>query len=60
MINGSVFCWGNNEFGQLGTGDTNGRLAPTLVSSLPTGAFLMSHLRMAQLYLHSSDYKIVV
>lgn len=31
---GSLFCWGNNEYGQLGTGDANNRLQPTRVESL--------------------------
>lgn len=28
-----LYCWGNNEFGQLGTGDRTNRPTPTLVDS---------------------------
>ena len=31
---GAVYTWGDNEFGQLGTGDHTGRAAPTLVAGL--------------------------
>jgi alpha-tubulin suppressor-like RCC1 family protein len=34
---GQVFCWGNNEFGQLGDGTTTRRLHPVAVKGL-TGA----------------------
>ena len=30
--NGGVQCWGSNENGQLGTGDTTSRTLPTSVS----------------------------
>jgi alpha-tubulin suppressor-like RCC1 family protein len=29
-VEGEVFCWGGNGFGQLGTGDTERRLCPRL------------------------------
>ncbi|HZO17108.1 MAG TPA: hypothetical protein VFB62_27715 [Polyangiaceae bacterium] len=29
---GEVYCWGNNDFGQLGTGDNRARREPTLVA----------------------------
>ena len=32
---GSLFVWGRGEYGQLGTGDTDDRLAPTRVAGLP-------------------------
>ena len=32
---GSLFVWGTNYHGQLGTGDTDRRLAPTRVAGLP-------------------------
>ena len=32
---GALFVWGSGELGQLGTGDTNDRLAPTRVAGLP-------------------------
>ena len=32
---GSLFVWGGNWHGQLGTGDTTDRLAPTRVAGLP-------------------------
>lgn len=35
--NGLVSCWGANEKGQLGTGDTNPRPAPTAVAGLDGG-----------------------
>lgn len=31
---GTLWCWGNNENGQLGLGDTSNRLSPTRVTSL--------------------------
>ena len=31
-LDGTVLCWGNNSFGQLGDGGTTPRLAPTLVA----------------------------
>jgi len=30
--NGSLYCWGDNDYGQLGTGDTNQRNSPTYVN----------------------------
>ena len=33
--NGALFVWGCGECGQLGTGDTANRLAPTRVAGLP-------------------------
>ena len=32
---GSLFVWGSGECGQLGTGDTADRSAPTRVAGLP-------------------------
>ena len=32
---GSLFVWGSGGFGQLGTGDTDRRFAPTRVAGLP-------------------------
>ena len=32
---GSLFVWGSGNYGQLGTGDTADRLAPTRVAGLP-------------------------
>jgi len=31
---GSLWAWGNNEYGQLGTGDTQPRSQPVLVNGL--------------------------
>ena len=31
---GSVFCWGDNSYGQLGTGNTEPHLTPTIVDNL--------------------------
>lgn len=32
-----VYCWGANRFGQLGIGNTEGRIVPTLVAALGSG-----------------------
>jgi alpha-tubulin suppressor-like RCC1 family protein len=39
---GSLYCWGNNEYGQLGTGDANNRLDPARVDVLVHAASLGS------------------
>ena len=31
---GKIYCWGNNDHGQLGIGQTSNKSAPTLVSSI--------------------------
>ena len=31
QVDGSLYAWGNNRFGQLGTGDTTSRLEPTKI-----------------------------
>lgn len=33
---GALFCWGDNSYGQLGTGDTDIRLTPTQIGSETT------------------------
>jgi alpha-tubulin suppressor-like RCC1 family protein len=33
-VDNSLWCWGNNRFGQLGVGDTNSRLTPSRVDAL--------------------------
>lgn len=35
---GTLWCWGENSYGQLGTGDTTDRSTPTRVGSLTTWA----------------------
>jgi alpha-tubulin suppressor-like RCC1 family protein len=37
MPSGALYCWGANEYGQLGDGTRENRLVPTIVS-LPAGA----------------------
>jgi alpha-tubulin suppressor-like RCC1 family protein len=41
-LSGKIFCWGNNEFGQLGNGSTTAVSAGTLVS-VATGDFETSN-----------------
>jgi len=36
MSDGSIRCWGANESGQLGVGDTEPRVVPTLVPGFPS------------------------
>lgn len=42
LENGSVVCWGNGDYGQLGNGGTNYRLNPTLVDSFGNGRTAIS------------------
>ena len=37
LTGGGVDCWGHNEFGELGTGDTSDRHTPTGVTGLGAG-----------------------
>lgn len=37
VIDNSLYMWGNNEFGQLGLGDTKDKNVPTKVTGLPDG-----------------------
>ncbi len=37
LVTGALYCWGNNEFGQLGTGTPSPTLAPALVTGLGAG-----------------------
>lgn len=37
VANGDVYCWGNNNYGQLGNGNTTTWLVPTKVTGLPAG-----------------------
>lgn len=34
-VEGEAFCWGGNDFGQLGTGDTEMRIVPSPVAGSP-------------------------
>jgi Alpha-tubulin suppressor and related RCC1 domain-containing proteins len=36
LEDGSVACWGRNNYGQLGVGDTTNRITPVLVSNIGT------------------------
>ncbi len=38
LASGGVYCWGDNFYGQLGTGDTTARLIPTASLGLGSGA----------------------
>jgi alpha-tubulin suppressor-like RCC1 family protein len=37
LTGGGAVCWGDNQKGQLGTGDTTDRRTPTVVTGLETG-----------------------
>jgi alpha-tubulin suppressor-like RCC1 family protein len=39
---GSIMCWGDNEYGQLGDGTTTTRLTPVTVSGLSAGVVVVS------------------
>lgn len=43
LEDGNLFAWGNNEYGQLGTGDTQPRSQPIPVQGL-SGLTLVCHL----------------
>ena len=38
LADGAVDCWGYNAYGQLGTGDAEDRLIPTMVVGLRPGS----------------------
>jgi len=40
LASSGVYCWGDNFYGQLGTGDTTARLSPTAVLGLGSGEIL--------------------
>ena len=40
LNDGDVLCWGDNDLGEVGTGDETNRFTPTAVVGLSTGAFL--------------------
>jgi alpha-tubulin suppressor-like RCC1 family protein len=42
----SVYCWGANDYGQLGTGDFNPYLSPQAVVGLATGDSNVSKLNV--------------
>ncbi|RZI54990.1 MAG: hypothetical protein EOP14_07815, partial [Pseudomonas sp.] len=42
MTNGTVQCWGQNDYGQLGDGTTTTRAAPKMVSGLTNVAAIAS------------------
>ena len=39
LVNGSIYCWGSNDFGQLGTGDLISSTIPRPVTELDIGVF---------------------
>ena len=42
LTNGAVRCWGSNQYGQLGTGNTNNATRPVGVAGLPRPALAIS------------------
>ena len=42
MVNGSAYCWGENNYGQIGDMTTNDGSVPRLVSVLPDGVLIKS------------------
>ena len=43
LTGGGIHCWGQNTYGQLGTGDMTTKLTPTAVMGLGAGGYLSSH-----------------
>jgi hypothetical protein len=54
LKSGGVFCGGNNDFGQLGTGDWMTRTSPDAVVGLPAGAAQWINL------VQTSEHRIMV
>ena len=45
LTSGVANCWGYNNYGQLGTGDTTNRYSPATVSGLGSGAVAVYRFR---------------
>jgi alpha-tubulin suppressor-like RCC1 family protein len=51
LEDGQVNCWGNNDHGQLGTGDWANKLIPTPVTGLDAGVAVNLTLGFCGLYI---------
>lgn len=48
--NSSLYCWGENDMGQLGVGDFNMRTVPTIVQAIEAGEYWISQVVFGTYY----------
>jgi hypothetical protein len=55
LTGGSVYCWGDNSNGQLGTGDKINKLSPVAVSGLGTGKCTSVSTKICEVFFFIED-----